>query len=912
MNTTQVAMYARVSSDQPAEAQTIASQVAALRERVAAEGFVLPEAMQFLDEGYSGATLIRPALERLRDVIAAGAVDRVYVHSPDRLARKYAYQVLLVEEFRRAGVEVIFLNRALGQSPEDDLLLQVQGMIAEYERAKIMERHRRGKRHAARLGAVNVLSGAPYGYRYVSKYEGGGQARYDIIPEEARLVRQVFDWVGRDRLTIGEVCRRLTRAGEVTRTGKRVWDRSVVWGMLKHPAYMGTAAFGKTRQEPLRPRLRAQRGRPRQPRRAMSTVDVPQEEWYPIPVPALVEPEVVAAVQEQLQENRRHARQSCRGALYLLQGLLQCQHCGYAYYGKRLSPSARKGKPRAYAYYRCLGTDAYRFGGERVCQNTQVRTDLVDLAVWQEVCTLLAHPERLAEEYRRRLQPETRTPRTPLAALEEQLGKLRQGVARVIDSYADGLIDKGEFEPRILRLRQRMARLEEQRQQLAEEATLHTELQLIIGRLEDFAAKVHGGLEEADWASKRDLIRTLVKRVEVARDQVNIVFRVDPYSSDADPEKKSLQDCRRSMRPPWRGPLRRGRHAPLQGQHPGLQEPVDHGEHPPVRHPAADPAHPHVVVAPGNAPLPVTVHHPRVTFPDRRLRRPHRVVGAVRRATAGAALRAGGVPRLRQDLPPGVLDAPVASGREAHVAGPAPGLRERRPPDGLGPGGPRQPGGADRRPGCLPIRSQGVHGHPVAPWGALVASDLVARTPEGSPFHHPLQQVRPVHRRVCSPSPRDGFIPRFAQGPRQLPHGGLARARPDATTPRLHAPLGAPGGPAARPRCGAASLWPRRSALGCLTSVACAGPTMPSADCCGAVREDSSTRSPRQDTPQISRGQLSYRRCIDAGCIKHRPMVDGGLCCGVPARPDGTTPRIRFVSLAPHLRATLPSDPTSR
>jgi site-specific DNA recombinase len=166
---------------------------------------------------------------------------------------------------------------------------------------------------------------------------------------------------------------------------------------------------------------------------------------------------------------------------------------------------------------------------------------------------LLAHPERLAEAYRRRLQPETRTPRTPLAALEEQLGKLRQGVARVIDSYADGLIDKGEFEPRILRLRQRMARLEEQRQQLAEEATLHTELQLIIGRLEDFAAKVHGGLEEADWASKRDLIRTLVKRVEVARDQVNIVFRVDPYAGDPDPEKKSWQLCRRRNGTPlWR------------------------------------------------------------------------------------------------------------------------------------------------------------------------------------------------------------------------------------------------------------------------------------------------------------------------------------------------------------------------
>jgi site-specific DNA recombinase len=544
MSSTQVAIYARVSSDQQAEAQTVASQVAALRERVAAEGLALPDAMQFIDEGYSGATLIRPALERLRDVIAARAVDRLYIHSPDRLARKYAYQVLLVDEFRRAGVEVIFLNRALGQSPEDDLLLQVQGMIAEYERAKIIERHRRGKRHAAQAGVVNVLSGAPYGYRYVTKYAGGGHARYEIVPDEARLVRQVFDWVGRDRQTIGEVCRRLTRAGEVTRTGKTVWDRSMVWGMLQNPAYIGTAAFGKTRQEPLRPRLRAQRGRALQPRRAVSTMDMPPEDWFSIPVPALVDPEVFATVQAQLQENRRHARQSQRGALYLLQGLVQCQHCGYAYYGKRISPSARKGKPRAYAYYRCLGTDAYRFGGERICQNTQVRTDLLDVAVWREVSTLLAHPERLAEEYRRRLHPES-SPQSPaLATVETHLGKLRQGLARLIDSYADGLIDKQEFEPRILRLRRRIAQVEAQRQQLVEAATLQTELQLIIGRLEDFAMQVQHGLAEADWGRKRDLIRALVKRVEVARDDVNVVFRIDPYPSDNDPEKKSLQLCR--------------------------------------------------------------------------------------------------------------------------------------------------------------------------------------------------------------------------------------------------------------------------------------------------------------------------------------------------------------------------------
>jgi site-specific DNA recombinase len=538
MNPIQAVLYARVSSAQQAEAHTVASQVAALRERIAADGLAVPEALQFIDEGYSGATLMRPALERLRDLASGGAVDRLYVHSPDRLARKYAYQVLLVDEFQRAGVEIIFLNRELGQRPEDELLLQVQGMMAEYERAKIMERHRRGKLHAARAGAVNVLSGAPYGYRYVPKHAEHGQARYELVPAEARVVRQVFAWIGRDRLTIGQVCRCLTQAGELTRTGKTIWDRSAVWGMLKNPAYMGVAAFGKTRQGPLRPRLRAQRKRPLPPRRAISTYDVPAEAWLRIPVPAIVEPELFAAVQEQLRANQRHARQSRRGALYLLQGLVQCQPCGYASYGKRLSPSARKGHPRAYAYDRCLGTDAYRFGGERVCPNTQVRTDLLELAVWQEVCVLLAHPERLAEEYRRRVQPDTRTKRTTLATIEGQLRKLRQGLARLIDSYAEGRLEKHEFEPRLTRLRQRIAPLETQCQQLTDAAALQTELQLIIGRLEEFASKVHAGLAAADWMQKRDMIRTLVKRVEVAHDQVNIVFRIDPYPGDPSPEKK--------------------------------------------------------------------------------------------------------------------------------------------------------------------------------------------------------------------------------------------------------------------------------------------------------------------------------------------------------------------------------------
>jgi site-specific DNA recombinase len=542
MRQLQVAIYARVSSEQQAEAGTIASQLAALQARVAQDGLTLTAELTFIDEGYSGSTLIRPGLEQLRDLVVLHGLDRLYVLDPDRLARKYAYQVLLLDEFQRAGVEVIFLTRALGQSPEDELLLQVQGMVAEYERAKILERSRRGKRHAAQTGQVSVLSGAPYGYRYISKQEGGGQAHYEIILEEARVVRRIFDGVGRDRLSIGEVCRQLQQAGERTRTGKTVWDRSVVWGILKNPAYKGTAAFGKTREVARRPKLRPQRGDPVHPRRTTTTVDVAQEQWLYIPVPALVSDALFEAVQVQLDENRQRARQGQRGARYLLQGLLVCAGCQYAYYGKPISHTAAKGKIRDYAYYRCIGTDAYRFGGERICDNLQVRTDKLDEWVWQEVCALLAEPQRLEQEYHRRLaapQPQDQD----LVTTQAQLAKIRQGIARLIDSYTEGFIDKQEFAPRIKRLRQRLSTLEDRDRQIRLEVARQAELRLIITRLEEFAAQVNDKLADADWQTKRDLIRTLVKRVEIGKEEVNIVFRVMPDPFNSSPERGNLQHC---------------------------------------------------------------------------------------------------------------------------------------------------------------------------------------------------------------------------------------------------------------------------------------------------------------------------------------------------------------------------------
>ena len=538
------ALYARVSSDQQAQAQTIDSQVSALRERMAEDGVVLNPGHEFIDAGYSGSTLIRPALEQLRDAVAAGEVERVYVYAPDRLARKYAYQVLLVDEFQRAGVELVCLNRRLGQSPEDELLLQMQGMIAEYERAQILERSRRGKRHKAQQGSVNVLGGAPYGYRYITIAEGGGQARYEIIDEQAQRVRQIFNWVGRERLSIGAVTRRLRADAVLTPTGKTWWDRTTVWDMLKNPAYQGQAAFGKTRAGELRPRLRTQRGRLLSPRQARSTYDVPREQWLSIAVPPLIEKGLFEAVQAQLEENRHRARTGQRGAKYLLQGLLVCRCCGYSYYGKPISPSARKGNLRTYAYYRCIGSDAYRFGGQRLCDNKQVRTDRLEQAVWQEVCQLLEHPQRLAEEYQRRLDALSAVPgEADVARVDKQIAKLRQGITRLIDGYAEGYLDKAEAEPRIRRFKERLQTLEAQAEQCRAQAQQHSDLQLVIGRVEEFSAKVKDGLEQLDWHGQRELIRTLVKRVEIAQQRINVVFRVgdSTFPGGNDP---FLQHCR--------------------------------------------------------------------------------------------------------------------------------------------------------------------------------------------------------------------------------------------------------------------------------------------------------------------------------------------------------------------------------
>jgi site-specific DNA recombinase len=530
----EIAFYARVSTEQQARDHTIASQIAAVRERIAADGGQLEPDHAYVDEGYSGSSLLRPALERLRDAVATGSIDRLYVHAPDRLARRYAHQVLLMEEFRRAGTEVVFLNRPIGGTAEDDLLLQIQGVIAEYERAKILERSRRGRRHAARAGLLSAFTTAPFGYRYITKDQGGGVARFEVVAEEAATVRQIFAWIGLERLSLREVCRRLQHAGCPTHRGATRWYATTIHGMLANTAYIGRAVYGHSRYLPTRPRLRPIRGHPQPSPRPTARVTVPREEWIEVPVPALVDPALFEAAQVQLAENRRRKRDQARGPRWLLQGLTVCRRCGYAYYGKMTPGSKWDRATSRYPHYRCTGSDGYRFGGRAVCDNRPVRGDRLEQAVWDRVRALLEAPERVADEYRRRLQAAQNTATEPdeVAVLDRRMAALRRGIGRLIDSYAEGVIERAEFAPRIAGLKARLAQLEQRRQMVAEAAGAERELTLIIGQLEEFAAKIGAGLDGLDWSGRQAIIRALVRRIEIDGDQIEIIFRVPPPRSN--------------------------------------------------------------------------------------------------------------------------------------------------------------------------------------------------------------------------------------------------------------------------------------------------------------------------------------------------------------------------------------------
>jgi len=516
------AIYARVSSERQREEGTVQSQLAGLRELAAERGLLVAEELVFCDEGFSGATLVRPALERLRDRAAEGSFEVLLCHTPDRLARRYAYQVLLLEELVRVGVEVIFARGGeRSGTPEDELLRQFQGMIAEYERAQIRERTRRGKLHRARTGHQAVMAGAPYGYRFVRKTDLT-EGYWEIVDHEAEVVRAIFARYTEDGCSIADLARWLGEQGIPTRKGKHVWDRSTVWGMLRNPAYRGQAAYGKTKVQDRHGKpTRTTRARGERRGRRQVRVDEPVENWMFIPVPPLVTDETFALAQERLARNAQFAKRNTR-APGPLQGLVVCRECGYSCYRTSVRTTKRK-----IVYYRCIGQDNWRHVGGRVCNSRPIRADELEPLVWGEVRRLLEEPELVRGEIDRRLAAlRTEHPAARRReALERDLTRAAAAVERLIEAYQEQLLSLDELRARMPTLRKRQSTLQAQLDSL--DAELHdaeTYLKL-ADTLEGFLDRLADGLDHLNVTDQQRILRLVVREVLVGGDQDAITIR---------------------------------------------------------------------------------------------------------------------------------------------------------------------------------------------------------------------------------------------------------------------------------------------------------------------------------------------------------------------------------------------------
>jgi site-specific DNA recombinase len=511
------AIYARVSSDRQKENHTITSQTAALIEYAQTHGYSVPSEWVFQDEGYSGAILVRPGLEALRDLAAEGQIVAALVYSPDRLSRKYAYQVVLAEELSRCGVELIFLKSPAAATPEDQLLLQFQGMIAEYERAQIAERSRRGKRHKAQQGVVNVLSGAPYGYRYVKKSDISA-AYYEVIEAEAQVVRTVFETYTQHGLSINAIARMLNERQVPTRTARTRWERSTVWGMLRNPVYHGKACYGKTELRQRQRITRPLRQRKALPSRDSANHERPRSDWIEIPVPALVSEQTFALAQEQLEKNKHHSpRRTTEPSL--LQGMLVCQQCGYALY----RASARTSKQKLY-YYRCLGSDGYRRLKGPVCTNRPVRQDYLDQFVWAEIIRLLEDAALIQAEIDRRREAARHA--DPLRKREEELhreeARLEKSIERLVTAYQEGLVTLPQLRQRMPELRKQAQAIDLELQSLKMAAVDEAKYLQLAESLAVFRTKLRARAETLDVPERQQILRLLVKEVLVSSDTITL------------------------------------------------------------------------------------------------------------------------------------------------------------------------------------------------------------------------------------------------------------------------------------------------------------------------------------------------------------------------------------------------------
>ena len=513
--TRRVALYARVSTARQEQEQTIGSQLAALKAAAAHAEVVVSDEHQYVDDGYSGSRLDRPALDRLRDAAADGLLDVVFVHCPDRLARNFVHQQILVEELQKRGVEVHFVERPIGERAEDRLLMQMQGVIAEYERAKIVERTRRGKLHKVKTGQLLPFTSAPYGYAIVrSPQAPHGAVVVDEV--QAQHVRAMFRWARDEELSVLGIAKRLNQLG-VHPPHAALWGTTTVWRMLTNPVYAGHAYYGK--REVVEPR----KPKPGAYRKALksSTARRPRDQWLEQTVPAIVDDVLAKQVCEGMARRCRLASRNVKHD-YLLRALVTCGHCGLRMSASRTDVQGAKYR---YFYYSCRGHKQ----PEETCRTTRckapgIRAELLDAAAWDALVSWIKSPEILREQvsawkdsrqsHAERAQDVRRVDKT-LRHLDSQ-------IARLVDAYQVGAVTVDELKARRERLSTLRDAAHVRQQQLRAEDLSHDRIQDLADDIAAFAATLTDGIDGLDFAGRQCLVQLLVERVVVKDDQVMI------------------------------------------------------------------------------------------------------------------------------------------------------------------------------------------------------------------------------------------------------------------------------------------------------------------------------------------------------------------------------------------------------
>jgi len=423
------AIYARVSSSKQKEDETIGSQVSALLRMAKDQNFTVPEGWVFKDEGFSGKTLHRPALDELRALIHEGEVNQVLIYSPDRLSRKYAHQLLVEMECQKKSTEILYVNTPRAANPEEQLSIHFRSIFAEYERTQIAERCRRGRLYRAKQGNVSVLPHAPYGYIYNRK-NLNEQPSYSIVNEKADTVRKIYSLYSSEWVSISDIVRRLYESGVKSPRGNSRWYASTIRDILRNPAYTGTAYFGKTEMgDGFSEKIyRTKKGKVIGPPKDRK--QRPKDLWTPILIPAIIDEKLFLKAQERLDVNKQLASRNTK-ELSLLQGLLVCGCCGSPYYKKTRGVLSNGNK---ISYYCC--SDRLKSGK---CRNQSFRVEKLDRSVWEHLTGLLQNPVLIEEEIERRT---VKTNESKLIIkrtdIEKEITRVIKAKDKLLDAFQDG------------------------------------------------------------------------------------------------------------------------------------------------------------------------------------------------------------------------------------------------------------------------------------------------------------------------------------------------------------------------------------------------------------------------------------------------------------------------------------------